>query len=100
MGIYNNGNIYGIRIYKFNDNDFSDILFEQKYNVVISDEQKKEAFLFYNSLNNKKEISFNILTECCTTYDLNNKDTFMMWYPLSLNQFIEKFGYQIIKELR
>uniref|UniRef100_A0A6C0HBS1 Uncharacterized protein n=1 Tax=viral metagenome TaxID=1070528 RepID=A0A6C0HBS1_9ZZZZ len=30
MGIYNNGSIFGIKIYNFND-DFANILFEEKY---------------------------------------------------------------------
>jgi hypothetical protein len=39
MGIYTNGNIFGI-IYNFNDDDFSNILFEKTYNVIISDEER------------------------------------------------------------
>ena len=92
MGIYDSGNIFGIRIYNFNDDDFSNTLFEQTYNVIMSDEQKKEAYLFYNGLNNKKEIRFQYYTECSSTYDIHNKGTNMMWYPLSLNLFLEKFG--------
>lgn len=30
MGIYNNGSIFGIKIYKMND-DIGDTLFEEKY---------------------------------------------------------------------
>ena len=30
MGIYSNGKIFGLRIY-FNDNDFANTLFEEKY---------------------------------------------------------------------
>jgi hypothetical protein len=57
MGIYDDGNILGIRIYNFND-DLSNILFEKTYNNIMSDEEKKEAYLFYNELNNKNEIHF------------------------------------------
>jgi len=91
MGIYDSGNIFGIRIYNFNDEDFSNTLFEQKYNVIMSNEQKKEAYLFYTMLNDKNKIFFQIYTECSSTYDINNKGNFMMWYPLSLNIFLEKF---------
>ena len=92
MGIYESCNIFGIRIYNFNDNDFSNILFEQKYNSIMNDEQKKEAYLFYNQLNNKNNIFFNIYTECSSTHNIINKDTFMKWCPISLNIFLENFS--------
>ena len=92
MGIYNNGKIFGIRIYNFNDDDCSNILFEKKYDEVMSCEQIREAGLFYNELKDKHDIRFQFYTECFTTYDINNKEIFMSWYPLNLNQFLEKFG--------
>jgi hypothetical protein len=79
----------GIRIYNFNEDDFTNILFEKTYNKILSDEEKKEAYLFYNELNNKNEIRFQYYTECCSTY---GKDIYFDWYPLSLNLFLEKFG--------
>ena len=91
MGIYDNGTMWGIRIYNLNDNDFSNTLFERTYDVIMSDEQKKEAFLFYSELNNK-EVSFQIRTECSSTYDKHNHAKYLSWYPLSLNLFLEKFG--------
>jgi hypothetical protein len=89
MGIYDSGNIFGIRIYNFNDEDISNILFEKKCGLIMSDEQIKEAYLFYTELSNKSELCFQYYTECSSTYD---KGTFMMWYPMSLNLFLEKFG--------
>jgi hypothetical protein len=89
MGIYDNGTIFGIRMYNFNDDDFSNILFEKKYIEVMSHEQIREAYLFYTELNNKDGIHFQYYTECFTTY---GEGTFLMWYPLSLNTFLEKFG--------
>ena len=91
MGIYDNSTIFGIIIYNFNDDDFSNTLFEQKYNVIMNDEQKKEAYLFYNGLSNKNKIFFKIYTESSSTYDINNKETFMRWTPISLDLFLEKF---------
>ena len=61
MGIYDNGSIFGIRIYNFNDDDFANILFEKTYNEIMSDEEKKKAYLFYNELNNKNEIHLHII---------------------------------------
>jgi hypothetical protein len=122
MGIYNNGTIFGIRIYNFNEDEFSNILFEEKYDEIMSHEQMREAYLFYailhlctfktptkwavmteqcdadcafkirNSVYDKKDIHFKIYTESISTYDSNNKEKIMMWYPLSLDNFLEKFG--------
>ena len=93
MGIYTSGRIFGIRIYNFNyDDDISNMLFEEKYDEIMSHEQIREAFLFYTNLNDKNNISFQIYTECSSTLNIYNKDNFMLWYPLSLDMFLEKFG--------
>jgi hypothetical protein len=89
MGIYDNGSIFGIRIYNFNDDDFVNILFEKTYTKIMSDEDKKNAYLFYTELNNTNEIRFQYYTECSSTY---SKDIYFKWHPMSLNQFLEKFG--------
>ncbi len=90
MGIYAKGDIFGIRIYNFDDDDNSNTLYEQKYDLTMSNEQLREAYLFYNQLNDKNNVSFNIYTECSSTLDVNIKN-FMMWYPISLNVFLKKF---------
>jgi len=92
MGIYNNGSIFGIRMYYFNDDDISNMLFEEKYDEILSHEQMREAFLFYTNLNDKNNISFQIYTECSSTLDKYNKYNFMRWYPLSLDTFLQHFG--------
>ena len=89
MGIYDNGTIFGIQMYNFNDDDLSNILFEKTYNEIMSDEKKKEAYSFYNKLNNKNEIHFKYYTECSSSY---SKENFFIWYPMSLDIFLEKFG--------
>ena len=89
MGIYNNGSIFGIKMYNFNDDDCSNILFEEKYDEEMSYHQMREAYLFYTELNNKNGIRFQYYTECSSTY---GKETFLMWYPMSLDIFLEKFG--------
>jgi hypothetical protein len=89
MGIYDNGTIFGIRIYNFNDDECSNILFEEKYIEVMSHEQMKKAYLFYTELNNKDGMHFKYYTECFSTY---GEGTFLMWHPLSLDAFLEKFG--------
>ena len=89
MGIYDNGNIFGIKMYNFNDDDFTNILFEKTYNEIMSDEEKKKAYLFYTELNNKDEIHFQYYTECSSTYC---EGTYFNWCYMSLNLFLEKFG--------
>ena len=91
MGIYSNNNIFGIQIYNFNDDDVSNILFEEKYDEEMSYHQMREAYLFYTNLNDKNKICFKIYTECISTLSYN-RDKFMIWYPLRLDTFLEKFG--------
>ena len=89
MGIYDNGIISGIRIYNFNDDDLANILFEEKYDEIMSYEQMREAYLFYTEFNNKNELRFQYYTECSSTY---REGIYLDWYPMSLNLFLEKFG--------
>jgi hypothetical protein len=94
MGIYSNGSIFGIQIYNFNDDDISNILFEEKYDEIMSYHQMREAYLFYtefNKNNKNNEIRFQYYTECSSTLSYN-RDNFMMWYPLTLDTFLETFG--------
>jgi hypothetical protein len=91
MGIYASGSIFGIRMYNFNDDDCSNTLFEEKYDGIMSHEQIREAYLFYNELNYKHNVYFKIYTECTSTLDKYNKAKFIDWYPISLGVFLEKF---------
>jgi len=88
MGIYTNGCIFGIKIYNFID-DECNTLFETKYYKIITNEQIKEVYFFYEELPNKENIFFKIYTECSSTY---GQGTFMMWYPMSKDSFLEKFS--------
>lgn len=89
MGIYTSENIFGIRIYNF-INDISNILYEEIYDDIISHHQMKEAYLYYTQINDKNNINFQIYTECNDTY--NNKVSYMKWYPLSSDTFLDKFN--------
>jgi len=91
MGIYSNESILGIQIYNFNDDDISNILFEEKYDEVMSYTQMREAYLFYTNLNDKNNIFFKIYTECSSTLSYN-RENFMMFQPLTLDTFLENFG--------
>jgi hypothetical protein len=89
MGIYTSGKIFGIKIYTFDDDDISYTLFEQKYDVLMSVEQMKEAYLFYTELHDKNNVCFKIYTEFSSTY---NKENYMDWHRISENIFYEKFS--------
>jgi hypothetical protein len=88
MGIYTNGTIFGIKIYNYINEDYPNILFEKKYDEIMSHEQMKEVYLFYNELNNKKEICFQYYTECSDTYGVGS---YLCWCPMSYDHFLEKF---------
>lgn len=93
MGIYASGNIFGIKIYSSDQDDNIVVLFTQIYDTVMDHEQMKEAYVFYtNELKNKNNIFFKIYTECSSTLDHMNKCNIMMWYPMSLDTFLEKFN--------
>lgn len=89
MGVYANDTIFGIKIYNLNNDDFANILFERKYDEIMSNEQLREAYLFYIELNNKNDIRFQYYTECSSTH---GKGTYFNWVPMSLNLFLGKFG--------
>jgi len=95
MGIYSNGKIFGIQIYNFID-DYSNILYEYKQNHELSYNQMNKAYLFYNNSNNSNKLYFKIYTECSSTLD-KNSNTFMMWLPITLETFIEKFSQYVAK---
>ena len=92
MGIFSSGHIFGIRIYSFNDEEISETLYEEKYIETMSYLQMKEAYLFYNQLNDKNNIFFKYYTECSSTLDSYNKENFYQWQPMSLSTFSEKFS--------
>jgi hypothetical protein len=93
MGIYDNGYIFGIKIYNFDNDDYANTLFEEKYEEIMSHQQMKEAYLFYTELKDKNNVRFQFYTECASTLNgYNNNKTFLMWHPMSMNTFLEKFN--------
>ena len=91
MGVYSNGKFYGIKIYNFID-DISNILYEEKYDEIMSFTQMREAVLFYNNLSDKQDVCFQVYTECSVTLSKYDKDNFITWQPISSQTFLEKFG--------
>jgi hypothetical protein len=93
MGIYTNGSIFGIMMYTAgSDTDDTIItLFTKQYDMILSDEEREEAYTFYTELIDKNDICFKFYTECSSTHDLKNKN-FMMWHPMTLKQFLDNFN--------
>jgi len=87
------GKIFGVKIYNFNDDEEEsvNILFEKKYDELMTNEHIMEVYSFYNRLNDKHKLHFKIYTECSSTLDGYNNRTFMHWYPVPLNIFLELF---------
>jgi hypothetical protein len=93
MGIYTNGSIFGIYIYTYDYDNNINTLYSKKYDTLMSDKEKKEAYAFYSQLNDKTDIYFRFYTQCSSTLeDINETPYFMTWYPMSLNLFLEKFA--------
>ena len=89
MGIYSNGDTFGIRIYHINEDDDFIRLFDETYSEVMTCEQKRHAYVFYTKVENKDKIKVQVYTECSSTY---RKGKFMMWLPISTNQFLQEFS--------
>jgi hypothetical protein len=78
--------IHGVRIYNFTSTE-AILLFEKKYDEVMTTEQLNEAQTFYQGLsdNDKQTTSIQIYTECTKALD-NSK--YMSWAPITINDFI------------
>ena len=81
--------IYGINIYTVTNDEYI-ILFERKYDTLMSNEMIIETKLFYENLNEdlKKIIKFKIYTKCKSIY---NKDELMIWLNISSKDFVKCF---------
>jgi len=73
------------------------LYYNNKYDKIISDEQMREAYLFYTELNNKNEIRFQYYIECSSTY---GEGTYFNWCPMSLNLFLEKIENLNVKSFQ
>jgi hypothetical protein len=91
MGIYTNGEIFGIRIYRIHDKGFTNILFEEKCTEKMTFAQIREAYLFYNKSPDKSDIRYAIYTGCSSTLDPHNITNYMAWHPISQDMFLEQF---------
>jgi hypothetical protein len=91
MGIYTTGSTFGIMMYTVGSDDNIITLFTKQYDMIMSDEEKKEVYIFYTELIDKNDILFKFYTECSSTHELKNKN-FMTWHPMTLEQFLYNFN--------
>ena len=95
MGIYSSGKAYGIKIaYNYREIDYNleCDTYERKYDSVMTDEQKREAFEYYQKLENNKQAKLYLYTEVFTTYNPKDKGASLMWYPIGLTDFLREFS--------
>jgi hypothetical protein len=92
MGIYVSGTLYGIRIHTINEEGHSNIVYEKQYEERMTVEQKREVQTEYEMLDKNDIFLFEIYTECISTYEKEN-ETCLMWYPISIQSFLEIFLY-------
>ena len=90
MGIYSNGDIYGISL-SLNEN----ILFEKKYNHKINSIQIEEVKEIYDKLllEEKDKLIIQFYVSCVTTYNILDTEPFMSWIPRtkdSLEKMLDK----------
>lgn len=81
MGIYSDGNIYGIAISLQVDLFYTE-LFNKIYPTKMTCEQIKEVQIFYNKLTagEKDNLHIRFYTSCSSTYN-EDVEPFMSWFP-------------------
>jgi hypothetical protein len=91
MGIYTSGKVFGIRICRVLTDDIISMIFEQKQDVELTDDQKREAYAFYSKLNVKENVRAMIYTETSSTHERNSKP-YMQWHPIPMATFVSQFS--------
>lgn len=82
MGIYTNGDVYGIRIAKIN-NDDETVIFERKD---VGRETLQEANMLYTMLVDTHNLLFFSYNEFSTTY---GEGVYKSWSRISLDTFLD-----------
>lgn len=92
MGIYSNGCIYGVILYRNSGDDVKTVLFEAIQETILTAEQMSRVYDFYTVLEDTSTVKVEVYTECCCTYNMEETHYFMMWQPMSVQVFLDKFG--------
>jgi len=97
MGIYSDGNIYGINISLEVDSFFTD-LYNKIYPTKMNSEQIQEAKAVYNKLtiSEKNKLTIRFYTSCSSTYD-ESSAPFMSWFPGTIGELEKLFSESDIR---
>ena len=78
MGIYSNGDVYGVSLFLNNT-----IIFERKYDEKLHSNQILEIKEFYEklSLEDKNKLLISFYTSCSSSYNVTETESFMSWLP-------------------
>ena len=82
MGIYTDGNIYGIYCFDIDDSGNMIVFIDKKYDTKMTLEQVKEVKIEYDKLSEdiKKQMRIKFYTSICGTYELyGNKPSISTW---------------------
>ena len=93
MGIYvNYDQLFGIKIYTFNEDGNSKVLFEIKEDTPLSYDQMCQAYRFYKygGVCDIDEMYFSVYVECTSTLNIPPINT-KMWQKYSLKSFLANF---------
>lgn len=91
MGIYYDGNIYGIAWEQRNENYNIIKSYEKQYNEKLTFENINEIKAIYDKLTEieKSTINFYVFTKCISTYEINSQPSITRYFftRLRLEQF-------------
>ena len=78
MGIYSNGDVYGVSLFLNNT-----IIFERKYDEKLLSNQILEIKEFYEKLSfeDKNKLLISFYTSCSSSYNVTETESFMSWLP-------------------
>jgi hypothetical protein len=78
MGVYSDGNIYGVSFMIDGET-----IFQKVFNESMDSAQKQEVRAAYNALKEeqREKIHIYFYASCGSTYDLDPPDSFMAWFP-------------------
>ena len=93
MGIYTDGNVYGVYIYTYDDDDNLTVLLDKKYDAKMTTEQIIEVKTEFDNLSEdiRKEMRIQFHVSCTTSYELHNNTPFMCLWPGSQTMLEELF---------
>ena len=81
MGIYTDGNVYGVWCFIQNDDGSVTVFIDKKYDTKMNSAQIEDIKSEYENISedNKKEISIKFYTMICSSYELVNTPYMTYW---------------------